>query len=189
MAKTRGAKMRQAHKPSRTRRRPCQYCKELFEPDPRTKGKQRYCSREECQTKRQKGNEQDWRRNNPDTVAYYKRKWQKKHPQYSRQRRAKNPAMAQKNRQHTQMRMQKMRWGAMFDKNKSILTQLIDRSKDSYCLMGGRWLFLRLTRTSKWTKGALLRHTGSTIKRIANRLPKGKLYDLSHILKGAGKYG
>jgi hypothetical protein len=174
--------MRQANEISRIkRRRHCFCCGELFELDSRSKGKQRYCSKQECQAKRQGKNEKDWCRNNPDSVAYYKSKWLKKRPDYSRKRRIENLAIAAKNRKDTRIRMEKIRWKAMFDKNKPILTQLVDKNKDSFCLMGGRWLFLRLTRTSRWTKEAILRHTGGNIKRIANCLPKGRLYDLSGV--------
>ncbi len=47
------------------RRKRCKNCKELFEPDVRTKGKQKYCSKKECQNKRQRENEKDWRKRNP----------------------------------------------------------------------------------------------------------------------------
>jgi hypothetical protein len=122
-------------------------------------------------------------------VAIQKRKWQQKHPGYSRQRRAANSQLANENRQDTCQRMQKLRFEAMFDKSKSILTQLTGNNNDKCCLMRGRWLFLRLTRASRWTKNALIRHTGGEIKRIANHLPKSKVYDLTGILKGKGHDG
>ena len=62
----------------RARRRRCLNCNELFDPDPRTKGKQRYCSKAECQTVRQMKNEKDWYRRNPDCLADQKRKWLRK---------------------------------------------------------------------------------------------------------------
>jgi hypothetical protein len=86
--------------------------------------------------------------------------------------------------------MQNMRAKAVFDKNKSTLTQMVDRNADKCCLMRGKWLFLRLTRVSPWQKAAIMRHTcGKELKRIANRLPKSKLYDLTGLLKGDGDYG
>jgi hypothetical protein len=93
----------------------------LFEPDPRIKDKQRYCQRDECQTKRQRLNEKDWRIRNPDCVAYQQeqsRKWLKARPCYSQERRHDHPELATKNRENTRLRMQKMR--RMFDKSKSI---------------------------------------------------------------------
>ncbi len=167
------------------RRKRCLSCHDLFDPNPRTKGHQQYCSKADCQEIRQRLNEKDWCQNNLDVVKQYKSKWQKKHPDYSRLKRAADLALAQKNRQDTKARMQKMRKKAMFDKNKSILTQVIGKNTDNRCLMRGRWLFLRLTRTSAWTRALIMRHTsGIRLKRIANRLPKSRLYDLSGLLKG-----
>jgi hypothetical protein len=182
--------MRQKAKPSKKiRRRHCKCCRDLFEPDRRPLGGQRYCCKPECQTVRQRANEKDWARRNPEPIAIQKRKWQQKRPGYSGQRRADNPELAEQNRQDTRQRMQKLRFEAMFDKSKPILTQLTGKNRDKCCLMRGRWLFLRLTRASRWTKGALIRHTGGEIKRIANHLPKSKVYDLTGILKGKGHDG
>ena len=128
--------MRQVNRPSHTRRRRCQFCGELFEPDPRTKGNQRYCSKNECQTIRQRLNERAWRLKNPECLQeQYERSriWHKAHPDYNRQRRKKNPRFLQENRDQTKTRMQKIRGKEVFDKSKSILTQLVggafDKSK------------------------------------------------------------
>ena len=177
--------MRQeANKSQKTRRRRCKCCKDLFDVDRRSSGKQRYCSKLECQTMRQRANEKEWVIRNVESVAIQKRKWQQKHPGYSRERRKANPQLAEENRQDTAERMQKLRFEAMFDKSKSILTQITGNNNDKCCLMRGRWLFLRLTRASRWTKKALSRHTGGEIKRIANHLPRSKVYDLTGVLKG-----
>ncbi len=181
--------MRQGDNPPRCRRRRCLSCNELFEPDPRTKGHQRYCSKAECQAMRQRKNEKDWYWRNPDCVADQKRKWQQKHPGYSQQRRVADPAMTEKNRQDTKTRMQQMRWETMFDKSKPILTQVVGRNADNCCLMRWNWLFLRLTRASLWLKAAVMRHTGKKLKRVANRLPKSRLYDLSGMIKGVSGHG
>ena len=120
-----------------TRRRRCQFCKELFEPDPRTKGKQRYCSKEACQSKRQRQNEKAWRLNNPDCLQeQYERSriWYKGHSDYSRQRRIANPQVEQENRVQTRTRMRKIRAKGLFDKSKSILTQLAGVKEDKYYL-------------------------------------------------------
>ena len=182
--------MRQdANQPKKLRRKRCKSCGELFDSDPRAKERQRYCSKAQCQTVRQRQNEKDWYLNNPETVAHSKRKWQKNHPGYSRQRRAANHAMAEENRQDTRIRMQQMRWEGMFDKNKVILTQIVGRKADKCCLVRGQWLFLRLIRTSPLHKAAVVRHTGKRLKRVVNQLPKSKLYDLSGMLKGNNRYG
>jgi len=182
--------MRQdATHPKRSRRKHCKSCRELFDPDPRAKERQRYCSKAECQTVRQMQNQKDWCRDNPDVVAYDKRRWQQNHPDYSQQRRAADPAMAEKNRQDTKIRMQQTRSKAVFDKSKVILTQVVDKNADKCCLIRGQWLFLRLTRVSPLRKAAVMRHTGRELKRVVNQLPKSKLYDLSGVLKGNKDYG
>jgi len=100
------------HKLSQSRRRHCRSCHELFTPNSRTKGKQKYCSKTECQSKRQRVNEKDWRERNPDCLAYQQeqsRKWHKDRPEYSRQRRANDPELLERNRDQTSERMQKLR--------------------------------------------------------------------------------
>lgn len=182
--------MRQdASQSKKTRRKHCKSCGDLFDPDPRAKERQKYCSKAQCQTMRQMQNQKDWCLNNPKVVAYDKRRWQQNHPDYNQQRRAANPAMTEKNRQDTKIRMQQMRCKAVFDKSKEILTQIIDKNADKCCLIRGNWLFLRLTRVSPWRKAAVVRHTGKRLKRVLNQLPKSKLYDLSGILKGVPDYG
>lgn len=63
----------------------CPYCRKLFEPDPRTKYKQRVCSGIECQKKRRRETQKKWRDKNP---TYFKnrykhtRKWLDAHPDY-----------------------------------------------------------------------------------------------------------
>ena len=176
--------MRQAaNQPRKTRRRHCKYCDELFDPDPRAKERQKYCSKVQCQTVRQMQNQKDWCRDNPDVVAYDKRRWQQNHPGYSQQRRAADPAMKEQNRQDTKIRMQQTRSKFKFDKSKVILTQVVDKNADKCCLIRGQWLFLRLTRVSPWRKAAVIRHTGKELKRVVNQLPKSKLYDLSGVIK------
>ena len=165
--------------PKKIRRKHCKCCGALFEPDPRAKSRQKYCSRAQCQTFRQRKNEKDWGLRNPDCVADQKHKWQQKHPGYSQQMRAANPELAQKNLVDTKIRMQKRRTQAVFDKSKVILTQLVDNASDKCCLMRGNWLFLRLKRASPWTKAGFMRHTGVRINRVMNRLPQGRFYDLS----------
>ncbi len=44
----------------RRRRRKCPHCSKLFTPDPRQRGRQRYCSASQCQKVRQAQNWRDW---------------------------------------------------------------------------------------------------------------------------------
>ena len=172
-------------KPSRPRHRHCQNCHELFDPDPRTKGKQKYCSKSECQTTRQRKNEKDWRWKNPDCLVYQQeqsRKWHKDHPDYSRQRRANDPELLKHNRDQTKERIQKIRGQKMFDKSKVILTQLTGgKEDDCYLTQGGKGLYVGLTKASLLSKTGSLKDNRQRFKRVVNRMPKGRLYHLSAI--------
>lgn len=173
-----------ARKPlSGKRRKRCQACHSLFVPDPRTKGKQRYCSQESCQRKRQRKNESDWRRRNPECLQEqyeYTRLWYKAHPDYSRQRRARDPDLLRVNREQTRKRMQERRQKKRFDKSKLILAQLTEVQADRCYLAGGyRWLHIRLTKASPLTGLRSMCDNQTNVKRVLNRLPRGRLYDLS----------
>jgi len=172
-------------KPKRKRQKSCNCCLELFQPDSRTKGKQKYCSKPECQRVRQRKNEKDWRRRNPDCLAYQRaqtRRWQKKHPDYSQKRRRKYPNLLKDNRNQSRKRMRKIRGKMMFDKSKVILTQLVGR-KPYKCFLtrGGTGLYVCLTKASPLSKRGSLRDNRSQFKRAANQLPKGRVYDLTQV--------
>lgn len=177
--------MGQIEKPIHRRRKRCQCCKKLFYPDPRTKDKQEYCSNAECQTIRQRKNESDWRKRNPDSLKdqyQQSRKWHKAHPGYSRKRRMIISELKDKNRKDTRIRMQKMRSKNMFDKSKSIMTQLLgNKGKNCYLAHGSKWLFVRLTKASLLLKRGSFWDNRKGFKSVNNRLPKGRLYDLSSI--------
>lgn len=174
-------------KPKRQRQKRCKSCRELFQPNSRTKGKQRYCSKPECQAIRQKKNEKDWRKRNPDCVEYQyqqTRQWNNAHPDYSRQRRSKDPQLLSRNRNQTCHRMQKIRAKRMFDKSKVILTQLIGgKANKCYLTHGAKWLYVRLTKASPLSKRGSVGDNRKLYKREVNRLPKGRLYNLSCILE------
>ena len=177
--------MRQAIKPSRTRRRRCQWCGELFNPDPRTKGLQRYCSKPACQTKRQRLNETAWRIKNPECLDYQReqsRHWYIAHPDYSRKRRLRYPRLLKINRDNTRLRMRKIRSQRLFDKSKVILTELVERQADKcYLTHGYRWLMVRLTKASPLSRLPFMGDNRSRLKRAVNHLPRGSLYDISGI--------
>ncbi len=177
--------MRQANKPSHTRRKHCRWCGELFEPDPRTKGQQRYCSKPACQTKRQRLNESAWRITNPDCLDYQRgqsRLWHNAHPEYSRERRLENPRLLVKTRNETRVRMRKTRSQKLFDKSKVILTELVEGQADKcYLTQGSRWLMMRLTKASPLSRLMHMGDNRSRLKRVVNRLPRGHLYDASGI--------
>jgi len=177
----------ESHNRPRRRRRSkhCRCCRELFDPDPRTQGKQQYCSKESCQSHRQRQNEYRWLADNPDGLAYQQelsKKWYKTHPEYSRERRKKDPKLARRNVELTRERMRRIRRDILFDKNKSILTQLLGNNTDKcYLSKGCRWLIARLTKTSPFTKVDILTYNPEVIFWKANRLPKGRLHDISAV--------
>jgi len=174
--------MRQASSPSRSRRKRCPHCGDLFDPDPRAKDRQKHCSQPSCQKQRQRLNEKVWREKHPDCLAYQQeqsRAWHKARPDHSRKRRANDPALAMRNRIQTRLRMRDLRFKSVFDKSKSILTQLIGGTRDKCCLIRGQWLYLRLTKASPLSKPWRVRHTGQRLRRIPNRMPRGRPYDLS----------
>ena len=116
--------MRQAKPQSRSRRKRCINCKNLFAPDPRAKGRQKYCSKSSCQDHRQRLNEKNWRKKNPDCLAYQQgqsQSWHKARPDYGRKRRASDPALTIRNRVQTRFRMRDRRFRSVFDKSKSIV--------------------------------------------------------------------
>lgn len=169
------------------RRKHCKCCEELFTPDARTKGKQQYCSKPQCQTVRQRQNEKDWRRRNPDCVEYQyqqTRRWNKAHPDYSRKRRSKDSQLSTRNCNQTCQRMRKIRAKRAFDKSKVILMQVLGGKADKcYLTRGGKGLYVCLTKASPLSRRGSLGDNRSRFKRITNRLPRGRLYDLSRALE------
>jgi len=165
------------------RQKRCHGCHDLFTPDPRTKGKQEYCSREACQKKRQRRNEKAWRKRNPDCVKEQQnqtRKWHKARPGYSRARRRRNPGLAERNRKQTQLRMRKLRDENRFDKSKLILRQLT-KNKGDKCYLDSscRWIYVRLTKASTLLNMGVLRDNRDKWRQVTRPLPRRKLYDLS----------
>ncbi|MFH0827764.1 MAG: hypothetical protein V1919_01195 [Candidatus Omnitrophota bacterium] len=71
----------------------------------------------------------------------------------------------------------------MFDKSKSILTQIVGGKADKcYLAHGSSWLMVRLTKASLLSKPGSVWDNRKQLKRVANQLPKGRLYDLSSLL-------
>src|SRR3989338_3320112 len=177
--------MRQAYNQWKRRRKHCPSCGELFNPDPRSKGKQRYCSKNACQTKRQRQNERAWRLNNPECLQEQyelSRLWHKTRPDYSSQRRKANPELLEENRSQTKLRMRKIRIKALFDKSKVILTQLAGNNRDKYYLTQGyKWLLVRLTKASLLSKARIAWDSHTRFKRVNYFLPKSRLYELSGV--------
>ena len=170
-------------KPKHRRRKKCQSCRELFQPNPRTKGKQKYCSNPECQAVRQRQNEKDWRARNSECLDYQReqsRQWHRNHPEYSQKRRSEDPELLANNRDQTKVHMKKVWHKRAFDKSKVILTQLVGSKADKcYLTRGGKGLYVCLTKASPLSRRGALRDNRSRFKRVTNRLPRGRLYDLA----------
>ena len=75
----------------RQRRRKCPHCGQLYQPDPRNRHHQKYCSAPECQRARQQAYQAHWR-HRPENRNYFRgaaevervRAWRKAHPGYWR---------------------------------------------------------------------------------------------------------
>ena len=107
------------------------------------------------------------------------RLWHKAHPNYIRQRRKNNPELGQENRNQTRTRMRKIRAKELFDKSKSILTQLAGSKPDKcYLTQGSKWLMLRLTKASLLSRAGLVCNNHNRFKQVTNHLPQGRLYKL-----------
>lgn len=172
--------------PRYTRQKRCLCCGELFEPDPRTKGKQRYCSRSPCQARRQRGNESSWRKRNPDCLSRQyeqSRRWHQARPDYSRGRWTNNPLLLEQNRCQTRLRMKKIRGKALFDKSKVILTQLIGAKADKcYLAHRSRWFLARLAKASPLLRPGSLWDNRKRLRQVDNCMPKGgRFYELSGV--------
>jgi len=154
-------------------------------PDARSNGRQRICSRAECQKKRQRANEKDWRLRNSDCLSYQceqSKAWHRRHPDHSRKRREENPGLLLHNREQSRQRMRRIRGEKMFDKSKSILMQLVGGKADKcYLTQGGRGIYVCLTKASPLSRQGSLSDNCREFKRVANCLPKGKLYNLAKI--------
>ena len=81
------------------RRKRCRFCRCLFHPDRRTKGKQYACSKPDCQKRQKKENQAAWLARH---TGYFKgrypntRKWLDEHPGYLAAYRAQNPEAREK---------------------------------------------------------------------------------------------
>ena len=84
----------------RVRRRKCLGCGELFVPDPRTRDRQRFCSKPECRCKSKAWRQRRWLKkkvnqnyfSGPEHVARVQQ-WRKEHPDYSKEARLRKKAL------------------------------------------------------------------------------------------------
>ena len=175
----------------RTRRKRCRICKDLFEADRRLKQRQYACSKTACQKTRQSKNVQDWYADNPDCLKYRReltRQWFRDHPCYSRRRRSENPDFMIQNRIRTKQRMGVLRSQKVFDKTKSIVTQVVGSQMDKCLLNSYGWMHMRLTKQSRLKKiPGICQNLGRSLSRTRMSF-KGRLYDLSELFKPEKKH-
>ena len=81
---------------AKTRRCKCLHCNKLFEPDYRNRGRQRYCSKAECQRASKQARQRRWL-SKPENQDYFRgpaqvqrvQQWRKEHPGYWKRHRRK----------------------------------------------------------------------------------------------------
>ena len=161
-----------------TRKR-CPACGQMFTPDPRVGPRQLYCSQAECQKTRQRKNESDWRKRNPECVAAQKRKWCLKNPGFLRAWRLRHPEAVRRNRLFMRLNMRRKRQRLLFEKSKEIHLQVIRDKGVVYMSRGNTWFLARLKRASRLSKVWAEGYAGGRICSGPIRLPRGRLYDVS----------
>jgi len=165
------------------RKRRCLGCNQPFRPHRHVNDKQRYCANPTCQKKRQRLNEKVWLLRNPACLVVKRRKtkdWFQTHPDYSRKRRRDHPEVCQQNRIWTRLRMRELRRVQLFDKTKSILTQLVQSKGDKcYLTRGFRWLHIRLANPSQWSRGKVLWENAARLKPPVTVLASTRAYDVT----------
>ena len=166
---------------NQTVRKQCISCKKRFTPDPRVGLRQKYCSRKECQTKRQKNNERIWTEN-PDNREFLKvkrRKWLKNNPDYLKEWRENNPDSVQRNREFMREYQRRKRNSVMFEKTKEMTLEVVKNKGVVYASRGNTWLFMSLKRPLTSTKAMSAVYASKRIVKGKVRRPQGRLYDLS----------
>jgi len=164
-----------------TTRPRCISCKKKFIPDPRVGSRQKFCSRKECQAKRQNFNERAWAEN-PDNQRFLKvkrNKWRKKNPDYLKEWRKNNPESVRRNREFMQEYQRRKRKGKMFEKTKEMTLQVIKNKGVVYASRGNTWVLMRLKRPSTSTIAMSEVYASKRIVKGKVRRPQGRLYDLS----------
>jgi hypothetical protein len=159
----------------------CLSCKKKFIPDHRVGPRQKYCSRKECQSKRQNINEYAWIAN-PENQRFLKAKrsrWRKKNPEYLEKWRQKHPESVRRNREFMQEYQRRRRQGKMFEKTKEMTLQVVKNKGVVYASRGNTWVLMRLKRPLRWTKTISAGYASKRVRTGKVRRPQGRLHDIS----------
>ena len=173
--------MTHAHRNNKPLGPRCLFCKKKFISDYRAGQRQKYCSRKECQIKRQRLNERVWT-DDPKNQKFLKAKrdkWRKKNPEHLKKWRENNPDAVQRNREFMQEYQRRKRQDKMFEKTKEMALQVGKNKGVVYVSRGNTWILMRLKRPLTSTKGALAVYASRRIRTGKVRRPQGRLYDLT----------
>lgn len=164
-------------------RKQCLACKRKYLPDPRVGARQKYCSRKECQNKRQRLNERAWTANpeNQEFLKAKRKKWRKKNPEHLRKWRKKHPEAVRRNRKFMQEYQRRRRQGKVFEKTKEMALQVVKNKGVVYASRGNTWVLMRLKRPLRWTKSMSAGYASKRVRTGKVRRPQGRLHDISAV--------
>ena len=176
-------RLKNKHSPSI--RHKCLACKNVFTPDPRVGSRQKYCSRKECQSKRQRANENTWRED-PENHKFLEAQWRGRrasHPDYLKQWRQEHPESVRRNRESMREYQRRRRQGELFETGKEIVLQVIKDKGVVYASRGNTWILMRLKQAGRWTKALRVGYASKRIRSGPVHRPQGRLYDVSSAFK------
>ncbi len=162
-------------------RKRCPACGAMFTSDPRVGQRQRYCSSTSCQLSRQRKNESDWRKRNPECVSAQQKKWRLAHPVYLRQWRENHPDSVRRNSEFMRLYMRRERQRLLFEKSKEMHLQVVKNNGVIYMSRGNTWFLARLKRASRLPKVWADVYAGGRIRCGSVRLPQGRLWEVSGV--------
>ena len=162
-------------------RKQCLACKKKFTPDPRVGQRQEYCSKEECQTLRQRLNERSWvkEEENLKWRSAQQKRWRTSHPEHLKQWREDHPESVRRNREFIREHMRRKRQDFLFEKSKEWNLQVTKDKGVIYMSRGNTWVLTRLKRAGRLPKAMNSWYAHGHIRSGSVRLPRGRLYKVS----------
>lgn len=153
------------------RKKRCQCCHELYEPEPRSRRRQKTCKKPACRAWRKRRAVQSWKQNNPlypqtEPVTYTQ--WCKRNPCYWRQWRKRHPGYVARNRRAQRGRNARNR--TLIAKGNDLKSICIDKLRQNASVRliakGNDWqrvVEYRLDGICRYLKGQLLIAKGNDI--------------------------